>query len=151
MTKANHSASAESSPHKEFPISIRSHEVNLANLDVDDLIDEMQERLLAVFKEENPPVLYANPACTITCRELTSAFYETVRRHQARWCQRARSVFGRKPMRKAKHWTPQVIPSRLSNRQRRKLRQFQRMFCVTGLLAIHGQPIPSDQWPKPID
>ena len=128
---------------QECPVSVSQHEP-----DPENLVEEIHSRVMELLESERPPLLYANPICTITCLKPTPEFFREVRRHQAQWCQRAIMIFGRKPMRSVKNW-PLDPATRKQPRWKRRYIQFLiRGYAVTGLLLVNGRPMPSDQWPE---
>lgn len=107
--------------------------------DVDDLLEHMKSRTLQVLKE-SPRYLYVNPIATITCDEPTSEFFSLIRKRQAEWFKRSRTIFSRRLGRRVRNWFTGSEYSKFEKFMSRGLQ-------LTGLLFIKGQPIPQDKWP----
>ena len=109
--------------------------------DIDNLLEQMKARTFQILKEETPPFLYVNPIATITCDEPTEEFFFLIRKRQAEWCKRSRTLFSRRQGRRVRNWFT-------VERERTKYERFMsRGLQFTGLLFINGQPVPQDQWP----
>ena len=109
--------------------------------DIENLLEQMKARTLRVLEEESPPYLYVNPIATITCKEPTKEFFFLIRKRQAEWFKRSRTIFSRRLGRRVKNWFT-------VERERTKYQKFMsRGLQFTGLLFVNGHPVPQDQWP----
>lgn len=124
------------------PVKIREHEPHIDKLD-----QEVCDRAMGMLNSERPAYLYSNPIVTITCEKLNPQFFSSLRRYQAEWCKRAKSIFGRSPMRKSSNWSLGPGERTLSSKQRKYFKYLTRGFCFTGLLFVQGKNVPHHEWP----
>ena len=111
--------------------------------DIDNLLEQMKARTSRVMEEQTSRYVYVNPIVTIICDEPTSEFFSLIRKRQAEWCSRSRTIFSRRLGRRVKNWFT-------VEREQTKFEKFMsRGLQFTGLLFIKGQPVPQDQWPLP--
>jgi len=109
--------------------------------DVENLWEQVSARTYRLLTEESPRYLYVNPIVTITCDEPTSEFFSLIRKRQAEWCSRSRTLFSRRLGRRVKNW--------FTGTERTKFERFMsRGLLFTGLLFVNGQTIPQHQWPS---
>lgn len=109
--------------------------------DVDNLLEQVTTRTHQILEEESPPYLYVNPIVTITCDEPTEEFFSLIRKRQAEWCKRSRTIFSRKQTRSVKNFFT-------AEQERTKFEKFMsRGLQFTGLLFVNGTPVPQNQWP----
>jgi len=117
------------------PVSVQRHQP-----DMEDPGAEVWKRIES-FTGQTPTCLYVNPIGTVSCDEPIPEFFRAAREFQATWCQRYKSLFGRRALRSAKDWVT------WKGYQTREARYWDRAACFTGILFINDQFIPPHRWP----
>lgn len=117
-------------------ITIQRHSPNM-----NDLAEEVGERITARLKQNPAGCIYFNPAVTISCPLPDGLFFQIVRKEQARWCRQASKTIPRKVRRNVSAW---VSHRRINNKYDRYL---DRALSFTGILFIDGEIILSTLWP----
>jgi len=108
--------------------------------DIDNLLEQMKARTLRVLEEQSSRYVYVNPIVTITCDEPISEFFFLIRKRQAEWFKRSRTIFSRRLGRRVKNW--------FTGSEHTKFEKFMsRGLQLTGLLFVNGTPVPQNQWP----
>lgn len=116
--------------------SVQRHPVDFHNL-----ADDVAERITNSIVTNPIGCHYFNPAVTISCPEPSAAFFQLVKKEQARWCRQASSTFENSVHRKVSSWiSPAVV-----NGERDQYHD--RALCFTGILFINGKMIPHHNWP----
>lgn len=116
-------------------VRVRRHQPDIENLG-----EQVAERLGSILEREQPRCLFVNPIVTITCDKPTEEFFSIVRKRQAEWCKRSMTIFGRRASRKVRNWVNANGP--LKKREQ----FFDRGLCFTGVLFVDGDLIPPHAW-----
>jgi len=117
-------------------ITLQRHSPNMNNL-----AEEVAERITAYFGHDPTGCVYFNPAVTISCSRPSPEFFHRVRKEQARWCRQASRTFKNHVRRRVSSWSsPAVVDGDRD-------RYHDRALCFTGILFINGKMIPNHNWP----
>jgi hypothetical protein len=116
-------------------ITIQRHSPNM-----NDLAEDVGERIAARLEKNPAGCIYFNPAVTICCPLPKVEFIQIVRKEQGRWCRQASRTIPRRVRRIVSAW---VSHRQISNKYGRYL---DRALSFTGIMFIEGEIIPSSLW-----
>lgn len=128
---------AEWDDDRSSKITIHRHSPNM-----NQLAEQVVERIIAHMEQNATGCLYFNPAVTISCLQPSPEFIQLIKKEQSRWCRQASETFKNHSRRKVSTWSsPAVV-----NGERDQYHD--RALCFTGILFINGKMIAHHNWPK---
>lgn len=122
----------------EVSVCVKRHKRNMENL-----AEEVGERVVATLQQHPTGSFYFNPIVTVSHPEPTEEFFRIVRREQSRWCRQAASTFPRRLRRRQSNWVSGG--EWIKNKDDRYL---DRALCFTGILYINGKMVRPHEWPE---
>ncbi|MEO2014666.1 MAG: hypothetical protein ABGZ53_09870 [Fuerstiella sp.] len=114
---------------------------------IDDFAEEMFKRLntaceAAIKSPQQHQWIYINPIAVISCFEPSAVFFAEVRRIQAEWCRRSKTLFPKSVRKSVKDWDGHE-PDHTKH-----ARYLRRCLCLRGLMLHAGAPTPHHEWVK---